>query len=77
MVVPFHDQRIDNTAGVAAGQYAPDAKMNFVFADGHAKSHPQIAAVTRYDVGSGWQFDVHWPRFYENASIIGSFYDIE
>jgi len=72
MVVPFHDMRT-----VPGWNYAPDAKMNFSFADGHAKAHSLSAAVLHYASGSIEAFDLHWPRFYEDASIIGSWYDIQ
>jgi len=75
-VIPFHDMRADTTAGVNPGNYMPDCKMNMVFVDGHAKAISQAAAITRYQ-NPGWQYDAHWPRFYETGSIIGSYYDIE
>lgn len=70
-MAPFHDNRIvDNADWMADGKaWARDAKMNFIFADGHAKSEPVDKAIIRapWAVGSG--YDYHWPRSWGSDSF--------
>ena len=64
--VPYHDMRPQ--ANIPAGYngccWQPSVKMNFVFMDGHAKSHPIDKAIG----GGTWphapfiSYDKNWPR---------------
>ncbi|MHB0998926.1 MAG: type II secretion system protein [Armatimonadota bacterium] len=58
--MPFHDYRIVPVEWGTTGM-ARDAKMNFIFGDGHAKA----MAVDKVLVRSAWAgmgYDYHWPR---------------
>ena len=56
---PFHDFRTRDAA--QGGGFDGSVKMNFVFADGHAKTMPLGQAVLNNPAGSGG-YDYHWPR---------------
>ncbi|MHB0999924.1 MAG: type II secretion system protein [Armatimonadota bacterium] len=58
--MPFHDYRIVKLDWSPTGM-ARDAKMNFIFGDGHAKA----MAVDKVLVRANWDglgYDYHWPR---------------
>ena len=42
--------------------WAPNSRMNFVFMDGHVKSHPVDQAVMRATHWPDQGYDYHWPR---------------
>ncbi|MHB0999920.1 MAG: DUF1559 family PulG-like putative transporter [Armatimonadota bacterium] len=65
--IPWHDFRIPQ--GVPAAYtgwcWYPDVKMNYVFADGHAKAMPMSKvelSVTWFGEWNKYGFDYHWPR---------------
>lgn len=67
-LVPFHDARIPPgvPAAYAGWCWYPDCKMNYAFADGHAKAYP----LSKIELSASWfdapwnkyGFDYHWPR---------------
>lgn len=66
-LVPFHDARIPPgvPAAYAGWCWYPDCNMNYVFADGHAKTMPISRvelSVTWFGEWSKYGFDYHWPR---------------
>ncbi|MHB1000997.1 MAG: type II secretion system protein [Armatimonadota bacterium] len=52
-LAPYHDSRLSPLGG-----YARDAKCNFAFLDGHAKTYP----VDKAWRGNEGGYDYHWPK---------------
>ncbi|MHB1458796.1 MAG: type II secretion system protein [Armatimonadota bacterium] len=73
-MLPFHDYRQTTLDWVSSG-FAMDAKMNFIFADGHAKAYALDKAVIRAPWWPGMGYDYHWPRSWGSDSFHP--YDIE
>lgn len=65
-LVPFHDFRPDPAAagtGFQGWAWEPDAKYNFAFCDGHAKSYPVSKAMADYVTVYGMHvYENHWSR---------------
>ena len=58
----WHDNRtVSSLPWDTGGGWDPSAKMNFTFADGHAKAFPVDKAVV-HSAWAGQGFDYHWPR---------------
>jgi len=59
----WHDnRRVASLPWQSQGGWDPTAKMNFAFADGHAKNYPVDASVLRAPWWPGQGYDYHWPR---------------
>jgi prepilin-type processing-associated H-X9-DG protein len=59
-LVPWHDFRPGD--GPTGWSWQPDVKLNFCFADGHAKSSA-IDSTEYNPTGTVHQYDMHWPRY--------------
>src|SRR5579875_1513930 len=69
----FHDNRTQNLPWLSGQNppsgMAPTAKMNFTFADGHAKSYPIDDILLRAPWWPGQGYDYHWPRCPEATDL--------
>lgn len=69
----FHDNRTQNLPWLSGQNppsgMAPTAKMNFTFADGHAKSFPIDDILLRAPWWPGQGYDYHWPRCPEATDL--------
>lgn len=69
----FHDNRTEPLAWLSGKNpnsgMGATAKMNFTFADGHAKSYPVDAILLRAPWWPGQGYDYHWPRCPEATDL--------
>ena len=70
-LLPFHDFRYEQVDwNNGAKGWAPSAKMNFTFADGHAKAYAIDRALFRVSTGNpDVAYDVHWERNFGSACV--------
>lgn len=66
-MTPFHDFRPDPVTGNTGWNWMPDAKENFAFLDGHAKTLGVSKALLNNPVGSS-AYDMHWPKHLYNPA---------